>query len=71
MDAQGSPLTGNHRLRGPLFSPEEWAELEESGWILSDVEVEPPERSHRVSVAYPPGEYEGNEDPLRARVRCL
>jgi hypothetical protein len=44
-----------------LFSPEEWAELEESGWILSEAEVERPERSHRVSVAYPPGEYEGNE----------
>jgi hypothetical protein len=48
-----------------LFSPEEWAELEDAGWVLKGGGDDPssrrPERSHRVAVAFPPGEYEGNE----------
>ena len=45
-----------------FFTPEEWAELENAGWIATDVEsAERPSRSHRVSIGYPPGQYAGNE----------
>ena len=52
-----------------LFSAEEWAELEDAGWIATDAEGgERPPRSHRVSVGYPPGQYEGNE--ARFELEC-
>ena len=52
-----------------LFTPEEWAELEAAGWIATDAEsAERPERSHRVTVGYPPGQYEGNEN--RYELEC-
>jgi hypothetical protein len=52
-----------------LFSPEEWAELEDAGWIATEAEGgQRAQRSHRVSVGYPPGQYEGNEE--RYELEC-